>query len=74
MARPLKDELSRRSKSLRLRLTPAEHAWIKVIAEDNEENMREALWKPFQAKIRRMDPDKMAELSAKVVQEMKKKK
>ena len=72
MGRHPKDELSKRSKSLRLRLTPAEHAWIKTIAETKEINMREALWQPFQKMMQRMDPEIIAELSVKVKEEIKK--
>lgn len=66
------NDFDRRSKSLRLRLTPAEHAWIKMVAEDQNINMREALWQPFQKMMRRMDTEKIAELSAKVKIELKK--
>jgi hypothetical protein len=74
MARPPKDDFSKRSLGLRLRLTPAEHAWIKVLSDEDNTSMREVLWTALQDKVRVMGNDKIAELSAKVVQEMKKKK
>lgn len=74
MARPPKDHFSKRSLGLRLRLTPAEHAWIKVLSDEDNTSMRGVLWAALQDKLRVMSDDKIAELSAKVVQEMKKKK
>ena len=74
MGRPLKDKFSKRSKSLRLRLTPSEHAWLKVMSKETKKNMREILWDAFQEKMRGMqgsDPDHFCEMNVKVVQEMK---
>lgn len=73
MGRPPKSDFSRKSKGIRIRLTPAEYAWIKVVAQENGETMREVLWDAFQKKTQNMDPDKFSELSIKVVEEMKKK-
>ena len=74
MGRHPKDDFSRRSKGIRLRLTPAEYAWIKTMAKENGINMREVLWQPFQHNLQTMakeDGDKFGEMSAKVVQQMK---
>lgn len=71
MGRLPKDEFSVRSKSLRLRLTRAEHAWIKTIAEEQGKNMREVLWESFQNIFNKMPEDDLARLNAKVAEEIK---
>ena len=71
MGRLPKDEFSVRSKGLRLRLTRAEHAWIKTIAEEQGKNMRQVLWESFQKDIREIPEDDFARLNVKVVEEMK---
>lgn len=71
MGRLPKDEFSVRSKSLRLRLTREEHAWIKTIAEEHNKSMREVLWESFQKDIHKMPTDDFAKLNAKVVEEVK---
>ena len=71
MGRPPKDELSKRSKSLRLRLTAAEHAWLKVMSEEKNISLRELLWRAFQNDVRQMPEDDFSEMSGKVAQEVK---
>jgi hypothetical protein len=73
MGRHPVDDLSRRSKQLRLRLTPAEYFWIKTIAKEKGINMRQALWYPFQKELQQKTPDEIGELNVKVVQLMKEK-
>lgn len=73
MGRHPKDDLSVRSEGLRLRLTKAEHAWIKVMAKEQNCSMREILWQNFQKGLQGMSSDEIGELSAKVTLEMKKK-
>lgn len=71
MGRLPKDEFSVRSKSLRLRLTREEHAWIKTIAEEHNKSMREVLWESFQKDIHKIPTDDLAKLNVKVTEEIK---
>ena len=75
MGRPPKDEFSIRSEGLRLRLTQAEHAWIKTMAKEKGCSMRAILWDSFRENVvLKMDNDTFGEMNAKVVEEMKKRK
>lgn len=72
MGRHPKDDLSVRSEGLRIRLTQAEHAWIKTMAREKGCSMREILWESFrQNTLLKLDNDAFGELNAKVVEEMK---
>ena len=74
MGRPPKDELSVRSEQLRMRLTKAEHAWIKTYAKEKKISMREAVCRAFFDNIKNLPVDQFSEMNARVVQEMKRKK
>ena len=72
MGRHPKDDLSVRSEGLRLRLTQAEHAWIKTMAKEKGCSMREILWESFrQNVVLPMDNNTFGEMNAKVAEEMK---
>lgn len=74
VARPPKDDLSKKSENYRIRLTPVEHAWLSVMAKETGGTMRDVLWGSFQEKVRAMNSDNIGELAVKVVQEMETKK
>lgn len=72
MGRHPKDALSLRSEGIRLRLTTAEYAWIKMMAREKNISMRELLWETFRKNtLEKLDPDTFGKLNVKVVEEMK---
>ena len=47
MGRHPKDDFSRKCENLRIRLTPEEHAWLKIVAKDSNESMSSLLIRTF---------------------------